>query len=168
MQWQIPYAEIPVEYNGQSFIILIDLQRPKDAEAALAKAMHWNPACAQIAFERAETCKLQGDMEGFFRLTLDTFKYAFSPKQVARYFRNLGFYFTEKGLWEESVACHTLVASRSMDIKWVIVVFTTSLIAFFLLYHLPMIVLNRSWKRLKKAVISRPVSMKYTASKKDL
>ncbi len=100
----IPMDDIYTQYGS----ILIDLQRPKDAEAALAKAMHWNPACAQIAFERAETCKLQGDMEGFFRLTLDTFKYAFRPKQVARCFRNLGFYFTEKELWEESVACHTM------------------------------------------------------------
>lgn len=88
--------------------LLVDLNRPKDAEAALNKALRWNPADAQIMFERAETRKLQGDMYGFFQMSLDAFKYAFRPKQVARCFRNLGFYFTEKELWEESVACHTM------------------------------------------------------------
>ncbi len=88
--------------------LLVDLQRPKDAEAALVKALHWNPADVKIMFERAETRKVQGDMDGFFKLTLEAFKYAFRPKQVARCFRNLGFYFTEKELWEESVACHTM------------------------------------------------------------
>ena len=51
---------------------------------------------------------MRGDMEGFFQITLDAFKYAFRPKQVARCFRNLGFYFIEKKLWEEAVACHTM------------------------------------------------------------
>ena len=88
--------------------LLVDLNRPKDAEAALDKALRWNPADVKIMFERAETRKLQGDMQGFFQMTLDAFKYAFRPKQVARCFRNLGFYFTEKELWEESVACHTM------------------------------------------------------------
>ena len=88
--------------------LLVDLQRPEDAEAALAKALRWNPADVRIMFERAETRKVRGDMEGFFRLTLDAFRYAFRPKQVARCFRNLGFYFTEKELWEEAAACHTM------------------------------------------------------------
>ena len=88
--------------------ILIDLKRYSDAESALAKAMCWNPASARIAFELAETYKLQGYMDCFFQLTLDTFKYAFRPKDVARCFRNLGFYFTEKELWEESVGCFTM------------------------------------------------------------
>ena len=100
----IPMDQIYTQYGS----ILIDLMRPKEAEAALAEAMRWNPADAQIAFERSEACKLQGDLEGFFRLTLDTFKYAFRPKQVARCFRNLGFYFAEKEQWEEAAACFTM------------------------------------------------------------
>lgn len=88
--------------------LLIDLKRPKDAAAALATAMRWNPADAVIALEHAEAYKLQRDMESFFKLTIAIFKYAFRPKQVARCFRNLGYYFTEKELWEESVACYTM------------------------------------------------------------
>ena len=88
--------------------LLIDLRRFDEADAALAKAMRWNPASARIAFEHAEVCKLLSDMEGFFRRTMDVFKYAFRPYQVARCFRNLGYYFTEKQLWQEAVACYTM------------------------------------------------------------
>ncbi len=99
-----PFDEIYTLYGS----LLIDLQRPKDAETALAKAMKWNPSDARIAFEHAETYKIRGDMESFFKLTINIFKCAFRPKQVARCFRNLGFYFIEKELWEEAVACFTM------------------------------------------------------------
>ena len=106
---ELRHATYPLDvFYTQYGSLLVDLQRPKDAEAALVKALHWNPADVKIMFERAETRKVQGDMDGFFKLTLEAFKYAFRPKQVARCFRNLGFYFTEKELWEESVACHTM------------------------------------------------------------
>ena len=88
--------------------LLVDLKRPAEAEKALATAMRWNPADVRIAFERAETCKLRGDMDGFFRLSRDAFRYAFRPDQVARCYRNLGFWFVEKELWEEAVACFTM------------------------------------------------------------
>ena len=99
-----PFDEIYTLYGS----LLIDLQRPKDAETALIKAMKWNPSDAQIAFEHAETYKIRGDMESFLKLTIKIFKCAFRPKQVARCFRNLGFYFIEKELWEEAVACFTM------------------------------------------------------------
>ena len=99
-----PFDEIYTLYGS----LLIDLQRPKDAEAALAKAMKWNPSDARIAFEHAETYKIRGDMDSFFTLTLKIFKVAFRPKEVARCFRSLGFYFIEKERWEEAVACFTM------------------------------------------------------------
>ena len=96
-----PTDQIYLQYGSS----LIDAGRPKDAEAALTTAMRWNPASVDIAIERAEACKLQGKLEDFFKITLDSFKYAFRPKQVARCFRNLGFYFAEKTMWRESAAC---------------------------------------------------------------
>ena len=100
----IPFDEIYMLQGS----LLIDLQRPLDAEAALEKALRWNPASAQIAFEHAETAKIRGDMDLFFRRTLDVFRYAFRPNLVARCFRNLGYYFVEKEQWEDAVACFTM------------------------------------------------------------
>ena len=99
-----PLDQIYTQYGS----LLIDLQRPREAIAALETAMRWNPADAQIAFEHAEAYKMLGDLESFFKLTIHIFRYAFRPTQVARCFRNLGFYFIEKELWEEAVACFTM------------------------------------------------------------
>ena len=102
-------AAIPMDkIYMQQGSVLIDLRRLDEADAALAKAMRWNPADARIAFERAEICKLRGDMDMFFGRTLDAFRYAFRPNQVARCYRNLGYYFTERQLWQESAACYTM------------------------------------------------------------
>ena len=106
---EVRYATIPFDQiYGQQGTLLVDLRRLKDAEAALLKALRWNPANVHLAFEYAETAKIQGDMDEFFHRTLAAFRYAFRPDHVARCFRNLGFYFIEKKLWEEAVACFTM------------------------------------------------------------
>ena len=97
--------------------LLIDLNRFDDARAALETAMHWNPADADIAFEHAEIFKKQGDIESFFRLTLDAFKYSFRTRQVARCFRNLGYYFSENEKWQEATACYMLSLQYERDSK---------------------------------------------------
>ncbi len=38
-------------------------------------------------------------------MTLSIFPYAFRPDQLARCYRNLGFYFSEKALWEPASTC---------------------------------------------------------------
>ena len=97
----IPYDEI---YALQGSI-LIDLKDIKGAQNALARAFRWNPARAEILYEYAETCKLAGDMETFLRKTKKALKLSFRPQTVARGFRNLGYYFSEKELYEEAAAC---------------------------------------------------------------
>ena len=88
--------------------LLLDVERPKDAESALITAMHWNPANANIALERAEACKRQGDIDAFFEHSVESFKYAFRPKYLARCFRNVGYYFSDKEMWEEAASCYSL------------------------------------------------------------
>ena len=100
----MPYDQIYALYES----LLIDLNRPDDAEAALAEAMTWNPSDADIASEHAETFRIKGDMDAFFRNNLKIFRIAFRPKQLARCYRRLGYYFIEKELWEEAVGCYFL------------------------------------------------------------
>ena len=97
-----PYALIYLRYGS----LLFELKRFDEAREALSIAMKWNPANAYIAFEHAETYKAQGQFEEFRQKTLDAFRYAFRPDQVARCLRNLGYYYVEKGLWEAAVACY--------------------------------------------------------------
>lgn len=108
-----PFDVIYLQYGS----LLVDVHRFEDAKAALEKALRWNPASADIAFEHAETYKLLGDMDGFLHHTIKIFRYAFRPQQVARCYRNLGYYFAEKTLWKEAVACYSLSLHFEKDSK---------------------------------------------------
>ena len=101
----IPYAEIFYIHGN----LLFELKRLPEAREYLKKALRWNPASCKIAFEYIETFKAAKDYEKFFELTKEQFKYAYRREDVARCYRNLGFYFVEKE--EYSVAAGCLLSS---------------------------------------------------------
>ena len=91
----VPLTEIYLLYGS----LLIDLKRIPEAQESLKQALYWNPVSFKITSEYMETFKMMGDLDSFFRLTVDAFKIAFRPEHVARCYRNLGFYFVEKELY---------------------------------------------------------------------
>ncbi len=99
---QIDYASLYFLYGS----ILVEMKRYDDAAMALAKAMKWNPASTVIAFEYAETFKCRGMMKPFMELTKETFKYAYRPQDLARCYRNLGFYYSETEDYETGAYCY--------------------------------------------------------------
>ena len=107
----IPFSEVYALYG----VVLFDLKRFDEAEMALDKAIRWNPCKAQWIFEKAEIYKAKGDFEHFFELTLKTFDIAYKAEDVARCYRNLGFYFAEKELWSEAMACNLLSLELNPD-----------------------------------------------------
>lgn len=100
----IPFAKIYMQYGS----LLIDLDRWEDAQKALEKAREWNPASAYIIFELCETYKHLGQLDLYFETIKDSFKYCFEPGTVARAYRALGWYFTEKEMYEEAAAVYIL------------------------------------------------------------
>lgn len=92
----IPFAEIYLQYGS----LLFELKRYEEAREMLKKAVRWNPCNTQIAFEYAETFKIVGDLESFFKVSVDTSNIAYTPNDIARCYRNLVFYFVEKELWQ--------------------------------------------------------------------
>ncbi len=61
-------ATFPLDvFYTQYGSLLVDLKRPEDAENALVKALRWNPSDVKIMFERAETHKIRGDIDGLIR-----------------------------------------------------------------------------------------------------
>lgn len=62
----------------------------------LRKAIEWNPVYVAAFFEYAETFKIEGNIETFYTITKNTYDKIFLPNDLARYYRNLGFYFIEK------------------------------------------------------------------------
>lgn len=110
---RFPFATVYLFYGS----LLIDFDRIDDAQAALKKAVRWNPANAEISFEYAETYKMKGEFEDYFKLSLDIFKYAYTPQDLARCYRNIGFYFIEKKLWQEAMGCYILSLEFKRDSK---------------------------------------------------
>lgn len=62
----------------------------------LCKAIKWNPVYVAAFFEYAETFKIEGNIETFYTITKNIYDKIFLPNDLARYYRNLGFYFIEK------------------------------------------------------------------------
>ena len=101
-----PYTEAYLIYGG----VLIDLKRPEDAQKAFEQGLKWNPVSFPLTSEYIETFKMIGQIDKYFELSLDAFKIAFRPRQIARCYRNLGYYFIEKELYKEAMGCYILSA----------------------------------------------------------
>lgn len=104
-----PYATIYTQYGG----LLFELGEHYKAIEALEKARKWNPISADIAYELAENYKALGDLDTFLRITQETYSNCFREKTLARYFRNLAFYYSEKKKFREAAAC--IMASGHYD-----------------------------------------------------
>lgn len=99
---QYPYDEI-YAMQGSMYIDLNDLEKAREC---LRKALYWNPVNAQIFFEYAETFKISGDMETFFEESKKIQKISLHNRDVARFLRNAGYYYTEKGKYPDAMKCY--------------------------------------------------------------
>lgn len=87
-----PYPVIYYRYGN----LLFELGYYKEAQAALRKALRWNPVHCTILEEYIETFKMEGDMDTYLELSKGLLRVAYTRSEVARAFRNLGYYFTDK------------------------------------------------------------------------
>ena len=96
----IPFASIYLQYGS----LLIDLDRWEDAQKSLEKAREWNPVSTSIIFELCETYKHLNQLQLYLDTVKEVFQYCYEPETVARAYRNLGWYFVEKEMYDEAVA----------------------------------------------------------------
>lgn len=104
-----PVGEVYLQYTSALF----ELGRFEEAISAVQKAIRWSPTYAKNFFEYLELIKQSGDMEEFFRLTIETFRISFVPQDIARCYRNLGYYFLSDQKYGEALAC--IVMSTNFD-----------------------------------------------------
>lgn len=88
--------------------VLLELGELDRAQEALEVAMDWNPMSADIAFEYVEVFKQKKDLEALKRQTIAIFPIAYKRREIARCYRNLGYYFVEKQMWDEAVGTYLL------------------------------------------------------------
>jgi len=87
-------------------IILFELGRYEDAITPLKKAMKINPISTDVIFELAEVYKVKKDWDEYLRLTREAHKVSYTKKDLARFYRNFGYYFIEQQKYDEATALY--------------------------------------------------------------
>lgn len=100
----IPYSKIYFTYAN----LLFEFKKYKEAQEYLEKAIRWNPMDCNLQFEYAEIYKCTKNYDKFFELTKNCFKCVYNSADLARCYRNLGYYFIEKGLYTVAIGCYML------------------------------------------------------------
>lgn len=71
------------------------LGRYEEAESDLHKAIHWNPANADLWFELGDNYRKIGQPDEFGQCVYSAYPYALNVKSLARYHRDCGYYLAE-------------------------------------------------------------------------
>ncbi len=98
---ELPCAQMYQEYGN----ILFELGNYEQAREMLQKAVKWNPANAQIAFDYIETMRRMGDLDEYYHLTRELFHYAIRRDDLARCYRNMAYYLVEKKEYQAAMGC---------------------------------------------------------------
>lgn len=77
-----------------------------EAEMFLNKALEWDPYNFSAINEKGEIYKAQKEFKKYYFNTLDSAEVIYREAELARYYRNLGFYFIENSEWELAKAVY--------------------------------------------------------------
>ena len=93
-------------YYVYGFLLLESKQYEK-AEEYLKKAIRINPVSARIILELTEIYKMHTyTLNEFFIRTCDAMKYSYYPQDIARCYRNLGYYYIEESDLKTALALY--------------------------------------------------------------
>ncbi|WP_458453320.1 tetratricopeptide repeat protein [Methanobrevibacter sp.] len=87
--------------------LLLEKQRYDEAEDSLKKAIKINPVSARIILELTEIYKRHTyTLNEFVIRTSDALKYSYYPQDIARCYRNLGYYYVEENDFKTAQALY--------------------------------------------------------------
>lgn len=98
----LPIASILEKY----VYILIKKGELEKALKYIEKGMKCNPINMAFIFQKASIYAMLNDGKKIFGIIRDSLKFCYIPEELARCYRMLGGYFTEKGLWKEAICCY--------------------------------------------------------------
>ena len=85
--------------------LLLEYNQLDKSEKYLKKALRINPVSARIILELSEIYKIHTyTLNKLFIFTSDALKYAYYPNDIARCYRNLGYYYIEENQMETALA----------------------------------------------------------------
>lgn len=92
------YGEAPLDMSGIWRLFGVHLERQgqiRDAKRAFERALQWNPADCESLLGLAEIYRKQEDLEMYRELTDEFYDFCNTRALLARYYRNLGYYYLE-------------------------------------------------------------------------
>lgn len=93
--------------------LLVELEDHEGAICALEKSLQWNPLHVRALLELSEIYKARKQWPAFLATTKECMEYASSSRDLARCYRNLGFYYMEQQ--DEDTAICLYFLSNSYD-----------------------------------------------------
>lgn len=101
----------PTDNIADAYMMLgfINIETKKFGKAIeyLNKASEWNPVSPQIILERAFAYRSIGDLERYKAEIEKSYQYIYTSSFMARYYRELGFYYTTKKIYDLANALYT-------------------------------------------------------------
>jgi len=98
--------QIPENYTDSYFkygVILFELENYNKSKEILEKAIKYNPVDVKILFELSEIYKMNKNWEEYLKINNKCLEYSYSSKDIARCYRNIGFYFIEQNDFEMAI-----------------------------------------------------------------
>jgi tetratricopeptide (TPR) repeat protein len=100
-------SEIPfVEYYRTYGQLCIELSKFNAAEEAFKNAIQWNPVDLDSMLGLAEVYRYNNKLGKFLDMTKQLYRYCCTRATMARYYRNMGFYYLSKYKPEVARACY--------------------------------------------------------------
>ena len=97
--------------------LLIENKEFEEAEENLKKALQINPVSARVILELSEIYKMHTPtLNKFIIHTSDALKYAYYPQDIARCYRNLGYYYIEENQFDVATALFKYSMEYEMSI----------------------------------------------------
>lgn len=100
---------VPQEYADTYLVygnLLLELGRQKEARKALLKAQRWNPMKVETLFELSEIYKQNQQLKRYLEINIKALSQAYTARNLARCYRNLGYYYLEKEKYELATATY--------------------------------------------------------------
>ena len=107
-QQEILMPELPIaEYYRTYADLCVKLQKYKRAEDAYKKALCWNPVDLDSYLGLAECYKYLNMMSRYLDVTKQAYRFCCTRATMARYYRNMGFYYLSSYNTDMAKACYT-------------------------------------------------------------
>ena len=98
-------CKLDIAYQWLAYIANEE-QKFKEALDYIKKGLIYNPMNTDLYYEKIETYKFQKDWDNLYKVTDEVYPLILTSRDLAKYYRALGYYFIEKGIFEVAYALY--------------------------------------------------------------